>query len=296
MKIRARQGFTLMEVLIVVAIIAALVLLAIPTFSASLETSQESACAANRRSLQTVLAAASLSQGADSLPQVFLQQQEVSVCPSGGTISYLLNSDGSITVSCSIHAPGGGFGDAGVMDKVIQTLDTVIREKEAESSRKFSTIDSGVSQYTGSAAFAGVTAEFLSRLETAGIDLSSMGAVSWRYETAKNLLYWTPVDIQSAALAKGDQVPVIRYNVKSGNYSVWYSTVDTSSTGGHVYNVLTLRHTSGEGYAPSTSSSADGNQTYAGALQHLKSALQDAENTDTLRATVPASLQSTFFS
>ena len=45
-----KKGFTLMEMLIVVAIIAVLVAVAIPTFTSSLERSREAADLANVRS------------------------------------------------------------------------------------------------------------------------------------------------------------------------------------------------------------------------------------------------------
>lgn len=46
---RSRQGFTLMEMLIVVAIIAVLVAIAIPTFSSSLHKAREATDLANTR-------------------------------------------------------------------------------------------------------------------------------------------------------------------------------------------------------------------------------------------------------
>lgn len=46
---RRRQGFTLMEILIVVAIIAVLIAVAIPTFNASLHKAREAADLANVR-------------------------------------------------------------------------------------------------------------------------------------------------------------------------------------------------------------------------------------------------------
>ncbi len=51
MKLRNKKGFTLMEMLIVVAIIAVLVAIAIPTFSGALTKSKEAADVANVRAL-----------------------------------------------------------------------------------------------------------------------------------------------------------------------------------------------------------------------------------------------------
>jgi type IV pilus assembly protein PilA len=50
-KMRNKKGFTLMELLIVVAIIAILAAIAIPTFSSSLTKAKNAADVANARSL-----------------------------------------------------------------------------------------------------------------------------------------------------------------------------------------------------------------------------------------------------
>ena len=55
-KMRNKKGFTLMELLIVVAIIAILAAIAIPTFSSSLEKAKRGADEANARSLYAAVA------------------------------------------------------------------------------------------------------------------------------------------------------------------------------------------------------------------------------------------------
>ena len=59
------QGFTLMEMLIVVAIIAVLVAIAIPVFSGQLERSRQAADAANARDAYAVATVAWMESGAD---------------------------------------------------------------------------------------------------------------------------------------------------------------------------------------------------------------------------------------
>ena len=58
---RGQQGFTLMEMLIVIAIIAILIAIAIPVFTAQLENSREATDAANIRSAYGEVVARSLS-------------------------------------------------------------------------------------------------------------------------------------------------------------------------------------------------------------------------------------------
>ncbi len=59
-KIREKKGFTLAELLIVVAIIAVLVAIAIPIFTTQLEKSREATDMANIRSAYAVVSAAAL--------------------------------------------------------------------------------------------------------------------------------------------------------------------------------------------------------------------------------------------
>lgn len=75
-KIRNRKGFTLAELLIVVAIIAVLVAIAIPVFTNQLEKSRESTDASNIRAAYAEVAAAALTDSeTDVTATVELKQQ-----------------------------------------------------------------------------------------------------------------------------------------------------------------------------------------------------------------------------
>ncbi|MDO5563522.1 MAG: prepilin-type N-terminal cleavage/methylation domain-containing protein, partial [Synergistaceae bacterium] len=71
---------------------------------------------------------------------------------------------------------------------------------------------------------------FVANLKTLkNIDLISMGAVSWAYiNSGGSFFYWTPVEV--SPLAAGVEVPVIRFNFKSGTYTVWIATVTRTAT------------------------------------------------------------------
>jgi type IV pilus assembly protein PilA len=78
LKKRGAKGFTLMEMLIVVAIIAVLIAIAIPIFTSQLEQSRESTDKGNLRSAYAELAAEYLTNGgsANSITVPVNQRQE----------------------------------------------------------------------------------------------------------------------------------------------------------------------------------------------------------------------------
>ena len=89
-KIKNSKGFTLMEMLIVVAIIAVLVAIAIPTFTTSLNKARVATDEANIRSGYA-------SVMADVLTTKF--EIEEADKPQDGKYVYYLNKDGSATVA-----------------------------------------------------------------------------------------------------------------------------------------------------------------------------------------------------
>jgi prepilin-type N-terminal cleavage/methylation domain-containing protein len=99
-----RRGFTLMEMLVVVAIILILVAIAIPHSVAVLAKAREAVCATNRRSAATVLQSQMLLGDLDPDDlQEALDELNIK-CPSGGV--YYAKYDGQtqiVTVECRIH-------------------------------------------------------------------------------------------------------------------------------------------------------------------------------------------------
>jgi len=75
---KKNKGFTLMEMLIVVAIIAVLVAIAIPTFTSSLEKSKESADAANLRAAYASCTVYTLEHSTACFAEVALTQGDTS--------------------------------------------------------------------------------------------------------------------------------------------------------------------------------------------------------------------------
>lgn len=107
-------GFTLAELLVVVAIVAVLVAVAIPVFTGALGSTEEATCDANRRSVKSMYTTAwLLDQNRDSQQTLFdtcvaqLKKQNNDVlCPSGGNYTATFTSNGAAIVKCSKHGLG----------------------------------------------------------------------------------------------------------------------------------------------------------------------------------------------
>lgn len=108
---RRAAGFTLAELLVVVAIIAVLVAVAVPVFSSAMGNTEEAVCAANRRSVKSLYTNAWL-LNPDAKPQQDLfgdcvaqlkKQNDGVLCPNDGTYSATFASDGAVIITCSIH-------------------------------------------------------------------------------------------------------------------------------------------------------------------------------------------------
>lgn len=97
-----RKGFTLMEMLIVVAIIAILVAIAIPTFNGSLDAAKEATCAANRRAAYAEMSIADMTGEGETAEQILARYQ--GKCPSGGKYHVETNEHGVKRLLCTKHA------------------------------------------------------------------------------------------------------------------------------------------------------------------------------------------------
>lgn len=108
-----RLGFTLVEIMIVVAIIGLLVAIVLPNFIKSRATSQQNACINNLRQINSAVQqwAMETGQAAGSPPPVlqtdltpYIQlnsNSSIPDCPAGGT--YTINNIGVVPqVSCSL--------------------------------------------------------------------------------------------------------------------------------------------------------------------------------------------------
>lgn len=211
-----RRGFTLAELLIVIAIIAVLVTVGIPVFGSSLTDAKSATCAANRRSLCGELMYEHL-LSPDTTPRTALtdEEKDMYACPTGGTITAEFDTaTGRYTVNCSKHASGilSPAQIQGVFDSMGYDIFTALRPGGTKYSAALSDPNSDASR-----AVAELTAK--------GIDLPSMGIKTWGFGTEK--LWWTTVDITQYSTS--EKIPVIVYNNSASGqkFSVRYGKRDS---------------------------------------------------------------------
>lgn len=138
------RGFTLAELLVVVAIVAVLVAIAIPIFTSAISSTEEATCAANRRSVKAAYATAWLLDPTpggqqklfDTCIEQLKEQNNGVLCPNEGKYRATFNKNtGDVYVTCLIHGASdedriGDFilsnswssdGDSGYRDKFAET-------------------------------------------------------------------------------------------------------------------------------------------------------------------------------
>jgi len=153
---KRRAGFTLIEMVIVLAIIAVLLTMVAPLITKYLGTAKEVACAANRQSLRTDVIASSISGEYSSCQDAFdhCYNKHDYPCPSGGTYSWKADGDYGYVV-CSIHGGGeesSGSGSSGQTyngtDLSVQTSYWPAADSYANAYDTVHVAAGGVFQYT----------------------------------------------------------------------------------------------------------------------------------------------------
>lgn len=250
-----KKGFTLAELLIVVAIIAVLVGVSIPVFTSLLEKSREATDLANVRSAYSqVMMAAMVEDTSSPLYQNGIYQLNVRLKQAQkgwqmgtdklvvGGIScadavHWLGKDPRAKGRCKVYYTNGeaflnwGGEDHINTESAKEFLTQDILRDIVGNHYQHTVINSNETYGQG-----GGTQKFLDYAKKQGLDLADYGATTWQIyvkESGKSELltqpaiYWSTVELKDDTV--GNFVPVIGY--RDGKYDVYCAKVETYNSG-----------------------------------------------------------------
>ncbi len=246
-----RQGFTLIELIIVLVIMAILAAAGIPTFMGYLDKTKSTICESQKGQMRRELTALEFSEtqgGSRKLDDAELQELAKGlsyVCQQGGNYSVARGTDGTVLVLCSVH-------DAQYHYNMNDLISSIMGRGDAGAASKKNVLGylTGPDKKIDSTSPNGTRTKAIdAALKKFGHDLGTNGIQSWMMqgqngnspdsEENKYLLYWSTVDITKVKV--GTWVKVIRYNSKSGEYEAGYAQVGKTTlneSGGATYNTF----------------------------------------------------------
>lgn len=268
------RGFTLGELLIVVAILGVIVAVSVPIFNSHRDEAKESVCLGNRTAFKQALTIQMMTRHYNYTELVnsgyFENHKEEYKCPSGGVYSLKMISDGNLLVDCSVHGTV-------TFDVLMMDVATSIGEWEGAY-----VIDG---QGTNGTNYQKVKAE----LDKLGVDLErDYGARLWaaiRYtdntypdRAGKIMLVWSTWDayrVPDNESTRWARVPAICFDEAQGKYIVGMSAVNISTANGQTYPIIAKGAQDG-GFSPPVNKVFD---TYDQAIQAYNGLKPSTEDT-----------------
>ena len=256
---KGAEGFTLVEMLITVAVVGVLVAVGIPVYTHYISSSHSAACAHNRAALQSSVTVALLddrSLTAAELTEIIVADgaNVSAVCPDGGTYSVAEDENGNMNVVCSVHSENAPSVPTHTMTAVdvVTTLNNAYNQLGLSASAK-TVINSGAGTYDKNTK---AVADII------GTSLTDQDVQAWtinQYNTSTIFYNWTTYDINNGTFKENDVVPVIQYRSNTGVYSVWltYLQKKTVTVNGKSETYLVLALPNGSNVTKNISQFAD---------------------------------------
>lgn len=260
------KGFSLIELIVVIAILAVLIGVLAPTIISNIEKSRRSKCISDRDSLRTQINIGVVSGDYPDEEAAFNAISDSTLehtCKSGGEYTFKwVNEDlHTYQIACSDHDDDED-GDLSLnIDKIIDVIN---------SNRGGTTIlDSTCAAVSDEC----TVYKVINALKDSGFNLGNMNATTWKYYNSgkENFFYWSPESLDKYNV--GDTLPVIRYNVTTGTYTVWKTQVcyGSNETAKQPYKQFGNNLSYFWAYTPSTGQAGGASvQTYENAMERYK--------------------------
>lgn len=240
-------GFTLVEIIVVLVILAILAAILIPSMVGWIKKTREKSAIAEARQCLLAIQAIAVERYAAGGKYMFPPDKNETLAlaeaPNGADILGA-TVDGRAMVTWMQYLTGDGIGVTYYRGAFMTSFSGLLPFGTSENmtavmdglSASGFQLDSGAAVNSESH-----VANAIQKLrEDSGIDLQEMGATTWAYRKATSnggpFLYWTTQDI--SGLSAGDTVPAMRYNVNSGNYTVWNMKIESKTSGSVPYNAM----------------------------------------------------------
>lgn len=221
-----KRGFTLAELLIVVAILAILVAVSIPIFTGRLVEAKKAVCDANKRALKahiasTVLQDETLEDKLDELLAEYIVTDKAACPYANANRGYRIEGDfeHGFAAFCDVHdGKEGSINGSTTRDNLLRNILDIVNG--SDNLKNYFFMRGNPENYIDSGAKSERTGFILPALEKA-LDVDSPDIKTWSMYTTKqdrNLkIIWTSKDIQG--LAKDTAVPVMSYDFTTGKFA-----------------------------------------------------------------------------
>ena len=242
-----KRGFTLAELLVVVAILAILVAVSIPIFTGRLDYTKKTVCDANKRSLKAHIGATILQD--DDKTELHLknllekyQETDKAKCPEGGTYVIYGNFDDGFSILCSVHDDDGTMRSEITRELLYSALSDVIKEDYGKNFSSYLTSDSA---YVDSGADSD-RRNLLKPVFEDVLKVDSSNIKTWAICGKPNALklYWNDKEINGLTPGK-DKVSALCYDFKQKKYYVRSMNITPGYKDYGKYNGMKMESTLG---------------------------------------------------
>ena len=240
-----KKGYTMLELITVIVILAALTALVSPTFSKLNKNWQEKICSDNRarliQAIQSDQASGKLEKRDEILTETRLEEilrdyEKLygQSCPEGG--HFRLQTDGGVAVlACDIHSSAQELGRIGNIVANMQQMLKELRENAGtEAFNRYTSVIDSTADEAKSTYLQYINQGIRDQLQAANANTWSIKCLYNAGRTPPNYyqMFWSHVDLDAMGVKANDWILCMKYNESLNTYTVGYVKVISKSVNG----------------------------------------------------------------